>query len=453
MRHTHAPKVAVVGMGKTGLSVLRHLRRAHIQCECFDEATVQLPEDLQGVPLHTGPLPMDGTFLQFDKVIVSPGVDWRHPALVEARKCGVDVHGDLDEFLANYSGNLIAVTGTNGKTTVTQMIVLLLETLPGGCDAGGNIGVPMLDLLADRKPKRVALELSSFQLERAKYVHPHYAVLLNVQPDHEDMHESMEAYRAAKVSIFSQMVKGDTAILPADDEWQALVDALIQRGVQVKRFGTVAAQDTNAVAGVLCTKDGDKVFWQHGDVRKTIPVSSLMVRGRHQQQNIAVAAQVAADFGVSAAVIEEALMSFQGLEHRLEFVGRIAGRDWYNDSKATNPDAAIAALRSFDEVVWICGGLRKDLALDGLIDVAKTHVRFACVIGEDTKAYEAMLTQAGVPFKVSKTMKEAVVHAKERGDCPVLLSPAAASQDQYPHYAERGADFIQAIRKLGGADD
>ena len=174
-----------------------------------------------------------------------------------------------------------------------------------------------------------------------------------------------------------------------------------------------------------------------------------MVRGRHQQQNIAVAAQVAADYGVSSAVIEEALMSFQGLEHRLEFVGHIAGRDWYNDSKATNPDAAIAALNSFAQVVWICGGLRKDLALDDMLDVVKQHACFACVIGEDTRAYEALLKQADVPFKVSKNMKQAVLDASQEGDgCPVLLSPAAASQDQYQHYAERGAAFIQAIRAL-----
>ena len=452
MADTHSPKVAVIGMGKTGLSVLRHLRRAHIGCECFDEAAVQLPQDLKDVVLHTGQL-QEEVLLGFDKVIVSPGINWHHPALVEARKAGVDVHGDLDEFLAEYTGTLITVTGTNGKTTATQMITLLLETLSGGCDAGGNIGTPMLDLLADKQPTRVALELSSFQLERAKRLHPHYAVLLNVQPDHADMHESEQAYKAAKVSMFKQMIMGDTALLPVEQEWQGLAEDLVARGVSVKRFGTMMRKHHDTVAGVLCHKSGDKIFWQQGDEQKAMPVSSLVVRGRHQQQNIAVAAQVAADYGVSAAVIEEALMSFQGLEHRLEFVGHIAGRDWYNDSKATNPDAAIAALSSFAEVVWICGGLRKALSLDGLVEVAKKHVRFACVIGEDSKAYEDMLKQAGVPYKVSHTIKQAVLDAKDEGDCPVLLSPAAASQDQYKHYAERGADFIQNIRELGGADD
>jgi len=438
-------KVAVVGMGKTGLSVVRHLQRLNIECECFDESFVKLPEDLHDIILHSGSLPEEA-FLGFDKVIVSPGIDWRHPALAQARQCGVEIHGDLDEFLAVYKGNLIAITGTNGKTTATQMVQLLLETLPGGCDAGGNIGVPMLDLLAGKQPERVVLELSSFQLERAKNIHPNYAVLLNVQPDHEDMHESVEAYKAAKLSMFALMNEGDTALLSIDADWHDMTDELLARGVDVKRFGVIDTPNQHVVAGVLCGNNGDKLFWQQGDAQRMIDCSSLLVRGRHQHQNIAVAAQVAAGYNVSPAVIEEALMSFQGLEHRLEFVGHIAGRDWYNDSKATNPNAAIAALESFDKVVWICGGLRKGLSLDTLIDVVKDHVSFACVIGEETQAYEAMLEESGIPYKVSVTMEQAVKDAKMQGDCPVLLSPAAASQDQYQHYAARGLDFIHEIR-------
>ncbi|MDQ7004451.1 MAG: UDP-N-acetylmuramoyl-L-alanine--D-glutamate ligase [Ghiorsea sp.] len=442
-------KVAVIGMGKTGLSVVRHLQRVHVDCECFDEAAVQLPDDLQNIVLHTGALQSE-VLLGFKKVIVSPGIDWRHPALAEARQCGVEVYGDLDEFLAHYSGVLIAVTGTNGKTTATQMIALLLETLPKGCDAGGNIGVPMLDLLANGQPERVVLELSSFQLERAKNLHPHYAVLLNVQADHADMHASPEAYRAAKVRMFQHMIMGDTALLLNTSEWDALAQDLQIRGVAVKRFGIIEQYDESIVAGVLCAEDSDSLFWHQGDTRKTLACASLMVRGRHQQQNIAVAAQVAADFGVSANIIEEALMSFQGLEHRLEFVGHVAERDWFNDSKATNPNAAIAALTSFEQVNWICGGLRKGLALDDLVDVVKKHVCFACVIGENTAAYEDLLKQAGVAFVVSKTMKKAVGDvASQQNEYPVLLSPAAASQDQYRHYAERGADYVQAMRTLG----
>jgi len=302
-------------------------------------------------------------------------------------------------------------------------------------------------LLAGKQPERVVLELSSFQLERAKNIHPNYAVLLNVQPDHEDMHESVEAYKAAKLSMFAQMAEGNVALLPIEADWHKITDELLARSVDVKRFGVIHAPNQHVVAGVLCGEDeGDKLFWQQGDTQRVIDCSSLLVRGRHQHQNIAVAAQVAADYHVSPGVIEEALMSFQGLEHRLEFVGHIEGRDWYNDSKATNPNAAIAALQSFDKVVWICGGLRKGLSLDTLIDVVKDHVSFACVIGEETQAYEEMLEQSGVPYKVSVTMEQAVKDAKKQGDCPVLLSPAAASQDQYQHYAARGLDFIHEIR-------
>ena len=192
----------------------------------------------------------------------------------------------------------------------------------------------------------------------------------------------------------------------------------------------------------------DILFWTQDGERKTIPCASLMVRGSHQQQNIAIAAQAAADFGVYAAVIEEAMMSFQGLEHRLEYVGHVAGRDWFNDSKATNPDAALAALSSFDHVTWICGGLRKDLSLDDLLEPVKKHVSYACVVGKDRDAYIKLLKDAEIPFIVSKTVERAVVDAQKQGDDAILLSPAAASQDQFISYSERGKAFVKAIRNL-----
>jgi len=178
----------------------------------------------------------------------------------------------------------------------------------------------------------------------------------------------------------------------------------------------------------------------------------LMLRGHHQQQNIAIAAQAAADHGVSRTVIEEAMLSFQGLEHRLEFVGHVAGRDWFNDSKATNPDAALAALESFDEVVWICGGMRKKLDLDSLILMARKKVSFALVIGKEPDAYSLMLDKADVPYMVSHTIEQAVKDAAEKTEGPVLLSPAAASQDQFKNYAERGKAFVAAIRALEPKD-
>jgi len=449
-------KVAVIGMGKTGQSAIKHLQRLHIACEGFDEAPITLTDELQHVVLHTGALDVE-TLQAFDRVIVSPGMDWRHPVLLGLRDAGVVVHGDLDEFLACYSNRLLAVTGTNGKTTTTQMIALLLETLVGGCDAGGNIGIPMLDLLADQEPERVVLELSSFQLERSISLHPSWAVLLNIQPDHADMHDSPEAYRAAKIRIFEQMGIDDIALLPVDLECDMLSSELAFKGIRVARFGILAAEDSRAdmlKAGVICqgqsSEHCDSLFWTQEGERKFIPCSALMVKGLHQQQNIAVAAQAAADFGVSSAVIEEAMLSFQGLEHRLEYVGHVAGRDWFNDSKATNPDATLAALSSFEKVTWICGGLRKGLSLDCLTEAVKKHVSFACVVGKDTKAYVALLKQAGVPFVVSKTIEKAVKDAHGKAKGAVLLSPAAASQDQFRNYAERGQAFVTSLRALEG---
>jgi len=168
--------------------------------------------------------------------------------------------------------------------------------------------------------------------------------------------------------------------------------------------------------------------------------------------NMAVAAQAAADYGVSPEVIRESVTSFRGLKHRLEHITMVAGRDWYDDSKATNPDAAIAALQSFKKTIWICGGLRKDLDLTPLVAVARKHVTKALVIGKKTDPYVEMLKEAGVPHKVVGTLDKAVATAaKYEGNDPVLLSPAAASQDQFKDYTERGNAFVKAVEKLGGA--
>ncbi|MFQ5518747.1 MAG: glutamate ligase domain-containing protein, partial [Mariprofundus sp.] len=181
-----------------------------------------------------------------------------------------------------------------------------------------------------------------------------------------------------------------------------------------------------------------------------IPCEQIPARGTHQHMNMAVAAQIAAGHGVSVEVIREAMTCFRGLKHRLEHICMQAGKDWFDDSKATNPDAAIAALNSFEKTVWICGGLRKDLDLEALVPAAHDHVSQAFVIGKDTDAYADMLKKADVPYTVAGNIKKAVAMASSvRGREPVLLSPAAASQDQFTSYAERGEAFSQAVRALG----
>lgn len=446
---TH-PDTAVIGMGRTGCSVARFLERQSIDCAAYDEKLKKLPEDIRAV-LHTGSL-HTRDLQHYARVIVSPGVDWRHPALAYARAQGIQVMGDLDLFNEQFSGDLIAVTGTNGKSTVVHLLGTMLEVLPGGAGIGGNIGIPMLDMLhADTGAAHAVLELSSFQLERCCSIHPAYAVLLNVQPDHADMHDDLHAYKAAKLRLFAQQGNGDTAMLPVDACWNDMVDALLKRGARVRRFG-VEQGDGKPDAGLrnnASDTDGGILFWTDASGQREIHVRDLRIRGVHQQLNLAVAAQAAADFGVSASVIRESLTVFPGLPHRLQYIGYRMGRAWYDDSKATNPHAAQAALTSFERVIWICGGLTKGLDLTPMIDQVKQHVAHAYIIGRQTKAYQDMLKQAAVPYQAVMHLHKAVVLAAEDAiPLPVLLSPAAASQDQFKDYAERGDRFAEAVAAL-----
>jgi len=418
-----------------------------VNCDAFDEKLKVLPDDVHAT-LHTGALRLK-SLREYSRVIVSPGVDWRHPALAYARDHGVQVAGDIGLFNEHFSGEMIAVTGTNGKSTVVHLLGLMLEVLSGGAVTGGNIGVPMLDALhGGESPARAVLELSSFQLERCQDIHPKWAVLLNVQPDHADMHDNFRSYEAAKLKLFEQQGDGDTAMLPLDEHWNDLAGNLATRGVQVRRFGVVE-YGLKADAGLLSGGDGEKLFWTQADTYREIPLECLRVRGVHQQLNLAVAAQVAADFGVSANVITEALTLFRGLNHRLQYIGHRLGKSWYDDSKATNPDAAGAALASFEHVIWICGGLTKGLDLAPLTEAVKEHAVSAYIIGKQTKPYREMLKKAGVPYKVASGMQKAVTLAAENKlSLPVLLAPAAASQDQFRDYVERGEKFAEAVAGL-----
>ncbi|MDQ6968105.1 MAG: UDP-N-acetylmuramoyl-L-alanine--D-glutamate ligase [Mariprofundaceae bacterium] len=451
MMTTTLQKHAIIGMGKTGISIAHFLLQQGIPCEAFDENLNTLPEGLN-ITLHCGAL--SSKVLQtFDYVWVSPGIHWETQVLQEVRHAGIPMQGDLALFSEHCHTPLIAITGTNGKTTTTQTIQTLLETLPGGCDTGGNIGTPMLDLIAQNTlPNRIALELSSFQLERCNHIHPHWAVLLNVQSDHADMHANEEAYLEAKLRIFAHQTAGDTAMLPTDKRWDTLSEQLSERGVQVHRFGHLKEDHPSLetlAAGIVSNDKQNTLFWHQDGHRQSLNCQRIPTRGLHQHINLAVAAQAAADFGVSNTVIREAISSFRGLPHRLRLIGNVAGHDWFDDSKATNPSAAQAALSSFDQSIWICGGLRKGLDLMPLSNIVSKHVSHAIVIGKEKEAYIALLQKADINYSIADTVERAVVMAaNDANNLPVLLSPAAASQDQFRNYAERGHAFAKAIQHL-----
>ncbi len=449
-----ASRTAIIGMGKTGQAVARFLIARGVACEAFDESDISLPEELD-VVLHTGTLNAD-MLNGFDRLVVSPGIDYRHPALVQVRQAGIPVIGDLELFAEAYSGDLIAITGTNGKTTTVSLINTMLDTLPGGIEAGGNIGLPMLELLGDDEhpdSPRIVLELSSFQLERAQPIRPTWAALLNVQPDHADMHADMQTYEDAKLRLFARQGSGDKAMLPADAYWHELADDLRGRGVYVRRFGIGDADSLGADkldAGIQMLANGSwQVFWHHYNKTHSVNSDELPVQGVHQHLNLAVAAQAAADFGITSSVIRQSLTSFRGLPHRMQSLGLVAGREWFNDSKATNPDAAKAALESFHQVIWICGGLRKGIDVSELCETVADHVEQVFVIGTDAKPFTDLAAAAGVSCSFVKTVEQAVKQAAHAvGGVPVLLSPAAASQDQFKNYIERGHAFADAVSAL-----
>jgi len=447
-------KHAVVGMGKTGVSIVRFLQRKGIVCEAFDEQMQDFSSESLGVEVmscHAGVMAHDA-LLSFDAVWVSPGVPWSHPALQAARDAGIAMEGDLTLFLQHCDAPLIAITGTNGKTTTTQTTQTLLETLKGGCDMGGNVGVPMLDLLAAEKPlKRVVLELSSFQLERCAKIRPKWAVLLNVQADHADMHATPEDYCAAKLKLFEHQGEGDTAILPVGELWNDLACHLQSRHVKVYRFGHIESSTVPLDMMVGMMDDGAKhtLFWHGNDKQQTMNCANIPTRGLHQHMNLAISAQLASDFGVSQQVIREAISSFRGLPHRLRLIGEVMNHTWFDDSKATNPAAAEAALVSFDQVIWICGGVLKGLDISSMEAVVRNHVAYAIIIGKHPEPYIRLMQKTGVSYTVANVMQRAVHCAAEHQEkLPVLLSPAAASMDQFKNYAERGKVFQQVIAEL-----
>jgi len=442
-----SPGVAIIGMGRTGCSVARFLEARGIDYVAFDEKLKKLPDGIRG-SLKTGKL-QGKKLLKFTRLVVSPGIPWHHPALQAARDAGVELLGDLDFFRENFHGDLLAVTGTNGKSTVVHLMGQMLEVLPGGVEIAGNIGEPMLNMLAAPKPSsRAVLELSSFQLERGQGVHPRWAALLNIQPDHADMHANMADYEAAKVRLFEQQGEGDIAMLPLDEHWNDLAWSLGEKGVHVRRFGPV--QDGSVVdAGLFGDVGARHIFWTSEGRVHEVAIDQVRVRGEHQHLNLAVAAQAAADSGVTASVITESLTAFRGLDHRLRYIGHRAGKPWYDDSKATNPNAAIAALDSFEQVIWVCGGLTKGLDLMPMLPVVQKHVALAFVIGLDANPFAALLEEAGIAYRVVTHVDEAVVQAaKSNMPLPVLLSPAAASMDQFKDYTERGRCFYEAVAGL-----
>ena len=434
----------VVGLGRSGSAVARHLRDRGARLLAVDDAPAESARRQAaelGLELTEAPdaSTLAGLVARADVVVPSPGVPLHHPVFALAEDAGVPVRGEVELASRWTRRPIVAVTGTNGKTTVTALVAQMLETSGVRSVAAGNIGHPLSDAVR-RDVQVVVAEVSSFQLWWTDTFHPTVAVWLNLAEDHLDWHPDLASYAEAKARVWANQDKGDVAVVNADDP--LVMERAAGAPSRVETFGLANRADWRVVDGVLSGPKGD-----------ILPVGELRRRLPHDVANALAASAAALAAGASLEGVRNALRTFEGLPHRLTLVAEDAGVRWYDDSKATNPHAALAAISGFDSVVLVAGGRNKGLDL-GVLARAADRVRAVVAIGEAAPEVEDAF--AGVrPVVRVYDMDEAVeaaAAAAEPGDA-VLLSPGCASFDRYESYAERGTDFARAVaRALGAAD-
>ncbi len=373
----------------------------------------------------------------FDLVVPSPGVP---PERYRSR--ARRVLGDLELAARELSVPIVAITGTNGKSTTTCLVAAMLGAAGLRARAAGNLGEPALGLLGEALDVAV-LEVSSFQLETIESFRPRVAVILNATPDHLDRHGSFEAYVAAKARILENQGEGDAAVLNFED---AVVRGLAARArCRVLPFAFAGPLERGGWldAGALVVRSGPAPAAR-------VPLEGMLLAGAHNRENALAALLAAVAAGAEPAAAGRALASFRGLPHRAELVARAGGVSWVNDSKATNPGAALRSLLGFPApLVWIAGGRDKGLDMGELADAACGRVRAALLIGE---AADKLGTALGARIEVERadSLEDAVARAAQlaRPGDTVLLAPACASQDQFRDYAERGERFRAAVAAL-----
>lgn len=442
----------VIGLARTGAAVARVMAAEGHQVlvvDRADDATVreraaQLPA---GVDVQLGGYAEDvahGAAL----VSPSPGVRWDAPELVWARAHGIPVRSEMDLVFERCRGRVVGITGTNGKTTTTALVAAILEQSGAGVIMGGNIGVPVLDRIGrESAADWVVLELSSFQLETVAEPRCSIACVLNVTPDHLDRHASFEEYAQLKERIVRFAL--DDAVLGYDDP---VTRAMAQRtSASVRYFGADIGSHDGAVV-----RGGDVVSVEGGAALRIVPVGAIPLLGAHNVLNVLAAVAVARAAGVTPRHIADAVRAFHAVRHRLETVADDGGVLWINDSKATNTESAVVALRAFGErpIVWIGGGSAVRAPLDALADEVARRARYAVLNGESAAGLDVALQRRGFAARaVVATLGDAVRAAREvaRPGDAVLFAPGFKSFDQFRDFEERGDVFRSLVTSMTAA--
>jgi len=449
----HLPPLAagdralVLGLGRTGVSCARYLRRRGLAVRIADTRSAppglaELREDRAQVEIRTGPFET-ALLDDVDQVVVSPGLSVREPVVQEAGRRGLPVVGDIELFAREAQAPVAAVTGTNGKSTVTTLVSELASAAGRPTLAGGNLGEPALDLLERPRPGLYVLELSSFQLETTWSLRTAAATVLNVTPDHMDRYATVEDYAAAKARVFDGC---DVAVVNADD---ALVRDMPRAGQRVLSFSLRSRDADYAVA-----EEPEPTLLRRG--RPLLPLSRLKIQGRHNAANALAALAMCEALELPEAPVLRALADFGGLPHRAQWVADIGGVRYVNDSKGTNVGATVAAIEGMTgPLVLIVGGDGKNADFAPLVAACRGKVRHAVLIGRDAPRIAAALgaetaPQGRISTEFAADMPAAVraAHGASRRGDTVLLSPACASLDMFRDYTHRGEAFVAAVRDL-----
>lgn len=435
----------IVGLGQTGLSCARFLAQHALGVVVMDTreqppALTTLQHEFPQVLVKTGGLDPDW-LLKADMIVLSPGVDPRLPEIRAAREAGIEIVGDVELFARYANAPIVAVTGSNGKSTVTTLLSLMAQLAGKNVLTGGNLGTPALDLLAEEAPDFYIVELSSFQLETVTSLNAFAAVVLNVSPDHLDRYDSVADYQQAKRKVFN----GDGVMVINRDD--PIVSAMAITGRNQIGFSLQASKGVDF--GLL--EDNGKTWLAEGEY-PLLAVDQMKIVGKHNQANALAALALGSAMALPMPAMLSALQEFKGLPHRCRLVRTLNEVSWFNDSKATNVGACMAAIEGLADrgmIVLIAGGVGKGQDFSELTPSLQHAVRAVVMIGE-AAAQIAAAIPAGVMQINAKDMNDAVQQAQQAaqpGD-NVLLSPACASFDMFSGYAERGEVFEQAVRRL-----
>ncbi len=452
-------RVAVLGLGRSGMATVHALRAGGADVLAWDDsAEARAAAEAEGVPLQA--LTRDGALDGVATLIASPGIPHLYPApnrnIAAALDAGIPVDNDIGLFFRSVADGqwaefdqpprIVAVTGSNGKSTVTALIAHVLAEQGRPVQMAGNIGRGVLDLDPPGEGEVIVLELSSYQCELARALTPDLAVFTNLSADHLDRHGGRGGYFAAKRRLFAEGGP-DRAIIGVDEDEGLFLANQMAEAPEDDRLIRVSARRLKGPGWSIVARKGFLAEWRKGRQVASVDLRAMpALPGAHNHQNACCAWAVTRALGAAPRQIEAALRSFQGLPHRSQLVAEHAGVRYVNDSKATNADSAAKALQAFDRVRWIAGGLGKEGGLEALKPYLGSIAK-AYLIGHSAREFALQL--ADTPHEVCETMAQAVARAAAEaapGDV-VLLAPAAASFDQYPDFEARGADFIAAVKR------